>query len=167
MPKKSDKDTGMTWPIFGGLELFYENKPVFESLIQKSKYKDPHRCGVYIDATYYSTNLFYNLQEEFPKGLYVTTFDVENSWFMVELTKGHAMINGYKLQKMEDHFMCSYVIKVTDNIKKDEKDWITLPVDDNKEKLVIQMKFNVYYPAKIIKIIQTGKCTKSNVSKKL
>lgn len=82
MPKNSDKEKKMTWPIFGGLELFYDNKPVFESLIQKSKYKDPHRCGVYIDATYYSTNLFYNLQEKFPKGLYVTTFDVENSWFM-------------------------------------------------------------------------------------
>lgn len=37
-------------------------------------------------------------------------------------------------------------------------------MDDNKEKLVIQMKFNVYYPAKIIKIIQTGKCTNLNVS---
>lgn len=67
MPKNSDKEKEMTWPIFGGLELFYDNKPVFESLIQKSKYKDPHKCGVYIDATYNLQVFFTIYKKNFQK----------------------------------------------------------------------------------------------------
>ena len=47
------------WVSFGGIELFssdLNSKEVFQTLIENSKYKDPHRCGVYARSVKYCTN---------------------------------------------------------------------------------------------------------------
>lgn len=156
---KGLENEGMTWPFFGGLELFSNEHPngVFKSLIESSEHKDPHRCGVFIDATYYSTNLFYHFQDDFPNGLYVATDHLQGSWFKIELIEGLALINGYILQKIDKYYLSNYTIKITDDINKDEKDWITLCEEKDEKSFIMKKVFDKYYPVKAIKIISTGK----------
>lgn len=155
------------WPLFGGVELFSDEHKdgVFKDLIEKSDYKDPHRCGVFISATQYSTNEFYHFQEKEPNMYVICTLNFEkNSWFKIELTKGNAIITGFIFQKAESHHPVDYKIIASIDDKKDEKEWLLLHegIKESGNERIIKKRFDEYKPAKFIKIVLTGKNDRSN-----
>lgn len=167
---KDPTTTKITWPFLSGLELFssdLNSKGVFQTLIENSKFRDPHRCVVYAYSTLYCTNYFHSLQK---KGLmrHLITFDKKDSWLKVELTKGVALIDGIRLQMCGWAKLVDYKIIASDNLSKEEKDWPVLHAGekrkDEKEKdeNIDFMQFNKYIKIKAIKIIQTGKNIDTN-----
>lgn len=93
----------------------------------------------------------------------ICTYDKENSWFQIELTKGMAIIRGFRLGRCSHKYqMKNYTIKCTDDISKPDESWTELIHVDEKEEN--EHKITDIYeldhpspPSKFIRIQQTGK----------
>lgn len=144
-----------TWVKFKRIELFSSqspNKNILETIIENSKYKDYRRCGVLLsDAVY--TNHFFDQNDH---SFHIITDNEENSWFKVELTKGFAILTGFRLRKIEHHFLINYEIVGS----YDDRNWITLFANENdrKELTFDAFKINEKIPIRYVKIIIRGKC---------
>lgn len=159
--KSTPEQTSMCFPIFGGLELFSGKYPegIFKNLVEKDRNHDPHRCGVYIESTHFCANDIYHEQKKFPEGKYISTYSIENSWVKIELTKGIALINGFRLQKLDEGYLllAHYKIIATDDPNKNESEWPIIYETENADKRrMVEEHLDKYYPVKIVKIIITG-----------
>lgn len=126
------------------------SKGVFSTLV-KNCMNDPHRCPVLINATYFDFNKFYMVN----KDSHISTLNAKDSWFQVELSKGFAIITGFRLQRCNSDSLKSFMIQC----KIDDK-WITL--FDYKDKNIKEDNLLATYklpqispPTKFIRIIQT------------
>lgn len=154
---KNDVSNQDTWPIFQTIELFKsknDSKSIFESLIEEREDKDPHRCGVFIYTSIYDFNNFYDLNN---KELIITLGE-NNPYFKYEITKGYAILTGYRFKKAEWNVTTQYRIIVTDNDKKNDEDWTCLyetPNGQSDDKLLDCKKFEKSCPPiRFIKLIQ-------------
>lgn len=132
---------------------------VFSTFIIKSENHDPHKCPVIITSSYFDLNKYFLLETD----RNICTYDKENSWFQIELTKGMVIIEGFRLGRCQhDIKMKKYTIKCTDDISKPYESWIELIQIDEKEEN--EHKITDIYelnhpspPSKFIRIQQTGK----------
>ena len=92
------------------------SKGVFYTLV-KNCMNDPHKCPVLINATYFDFNKFYMIN----KDSHISTLNAKDSWFQIELSKGFAIITGFRLQRCNSERLKSFMIQC----KIDDK-WITL-----------------------------------------
>ena len=143
------------------IELFTpENTAVFESLLQESKDHDRHRCGVILIASHYDTNYFYLKNDS---KHWITTNNKPGSWLQIELTKGYAILTGFRFRKTKNHLTLHYKIIATDDKNKEERTWKTLIDVKNENEINVTRKFNELSPrVKFIRLVQTGKNIKND-----
>lgn len=132
------------------------SKGIFTTLIEESKHKDPRRCGVNISSTRFDFNSFHLINTKNN----IWTFNEKNSWFQVELTRGFAILTGFRLKRDNFRKLRSYKIIATDDDKKPDKSWTEL-FKLNEEVKDENNNINVYNfppspPIRFIRIIQTG-----------
>lgn len=126
-------------------------KGVFQTLVDK--YKDPHLSKVLISSTSFVNDTFYLINTSD----HISTGFAENSWFQVELTKGLAIINGFRVDLQN---LKSFKIIATEDKKKPINSWIELyefnenQTSDSKN-LTFCMLPQQSIPVKCIRLIQT------------
>lgn len=137
------------------------SKGIFSSLIELSENHDPHKCAVKITASYFDLSDFYSLDAKSS----VWTYSYGNSWFQIELTNGLAILNGFRIKKVE---MKSFKIICTNNEKEPIESWTELININEKEKN--ENNFIIYKfsrpspPIRFIRLIQTGPDLNDNLS---
>lgn len=138
-------------------------KGVFATLVDQSEDKDPHKSKVIIYAQCFDHNSFHSLNSTKT----IHTYSNENSWFQVELTRGTAILIGFRLGKLTNFNMKSFKVICTDDSKKPESSWTTLIEIDEKTKDDHKL-LDVYEfphpspPTRFVRLIQTGKNWKDN-----
>ena len=134
------------------------SKGVFATLIESNSKRDPHKCGVHITSTNFGFNSFHMIDA----AANISTDNQENSWFQVELTKGTAIISGFRLKKGNSCKLKNFKIVGTDDINKPIDRWSTL-IEINEKTENDHKQLDIYNlpkpspPIKFIRLIQTGK----------
>lgn len=135
---------------------------VFSTIVNKCENKDPHKSPVFITASYFDLNKFHSLDVLSCQN--ICTYDKENSWFQIELTKGFVVLDGFRLYRAGDSSsinMKNYKIICTDDSNKPENSWTTL-IEINEKERYEHKATDIYKfpqsspPVKFIRIIQTG-----------
>lgn len=135
-----------------------DTKYLFSSLLQKSEGQDPHRCPVLIRASLFDFNRIHDINA---KKANISTFPRENSWLMIELTRGFAIISGFRLKRRLPAKLRSFKIICSEDASMPEDAWTEIFVLSEKTENEHQM-LDVYEflhpspPTRFIKIIQTG-----------
>lgn len=127
---------------------------VFATFLRESENGDPHKCPVII-------NCFFDLNElhKLSASHNICTFYYDNSWLQIELTKGFAIINSFRLEK--DPKMKSYKLICTDDPNKPESSWTTL-IEINESREGEHPRNDIYElphpspPTRFIRLVQTG-----------
>lgn len=133
------------------------SKGAFSTLIEQSPQNDPHKCPVKITAKNYDFNTFFLIDSKH----HICTSNEENSWFQIELTKGWAVINGFRLKRGNLYKLRSFKIIATDDANKPLNSWTTLieideKAEDEHQKLDIYEFPRQSPPVKYVRLIQTG-----------
>ncbi|KAK8888185.1 hypothetical protein M9Y10_039249 [Tritrichomonas musculus] len=133
------------------------SKGVFATLVEESENNDPHKCPVIIYAQCFDHNCFYSLKPQ----TNIFTWGCENSWFQVELTRGTAIIIGFRLKRC-DIMLKTYKLICTDDPSKPESSWTTLieineKAKDEHEDLDIYEFPHPSPPTRFVRLVQTGK----------
>lgn len=154
-------DKGTNYVIYKRVEFTSPDekykKGVFATLIENQENNDPHKCGVHIAASNFDFNSFYSFDAKYC----IITVSEEDSWFQVELTKGSAVLTGFRLRRCNPGKIKSLKIIATDDVNKTTDSWSTLfELDEKSEEktpLVEIYKFNKPSPSvKYVRLIQTG-----------
>ena len=95
---------------------------MFSTIIEKNRDHDPHKCPVIISSNFFDFNGFYKTDIAYN----ICTFDVENSWFQIELTQGFAVLNGFRIKRVSPYKPKSYKILGTGDSNNPESAWTTL-----------------------------------------
>lgn len=114
---KNDISNQDTWPIFQRIDLYKsknDSKSICESLIEKREDKDPHRCGVFIKASVFDYDNFFDINNKNE----IITLAENNPYFKYEITKGYAILTGFRFKKTIWHKTTHYKIIATDNDRK-------------------------------------------------
>lgn len=124
--------TGQNWDkndnfvFIKGIEIMSPedkySKRVFAALAAESENNDPRRCPVIISAKWYDHNRFHSINSK----SITSTYPWKNFWFQVELTKGVAILYGFRLKKNNSSKLKSYKLICTDDSSKPESAWTTL-----------------------------------------
>ncbi|KAK8900331.1 hypothetical protein M9Y10_002655 [Tritrichomonas musculus] len=118
--------TGESFLLVKGIELLSTeakySKGVFATLVSESENKDPHKSPVIVFASSLDFDSFYLLDAD----KNVSTYPYKNSWFQVELTKGTAILNGFRFWRCNPEKLRSYKLICTDDSSKPESSWTTL-----------------------------------------
>lgn len=85
----------------------------FKTLINENPNHDPHKIGVNISATRYDYNNFHLHDKDYPN---ITTKNIENSWFQIELVKGLGIICAFRLKAVQNYTPIHYKIVAIDEI---------------------------------------------------
>lgn len=90
----------------------------------------------------------------------ICTYAREKSWFQVELTRGTAILNRFRLKRSNPFKMRNYKIICTDDLNKPESDWKTLieinEKTENEHKVLDIYEFaHPSPPVRFIKLIAT------------
>lgn len=130
---------------------------IFQTFVENNEIHDPHRCPVIISAKNFDFNSFHLLDSN----VNICTSDNNNSWFQVELVKGFAIINGFRLMKYKFGKIRNYKIICTDDINNPIERWITLfEVNEKKENQYKQLDIYEFShpspPTKVVRLIQMG-----------
>lgn len=154
-------DCGNNFVYFKKFELLspdskYKNG-VFKALIEKSDEKDPHKCGVVINANVFDFNSFYNIDSN--SNIYIDPY--QNAWFQVELTKGKAIITGFRLKRCGVGKLKSYKIIASDDCNRPVDSWETLIeideiTEDEHKKLDVYRLPHPSNPVKVIRLVRDG-----------
>lgn len=160
-----DKDNNFLY--IKGIELLSSESKysggVFKTLVESNPDKDPHKCPVIITSTYFDNN---NIQL-IDNNHILCTFADEGSWFQVELTRGSAILNGFRLNRTDPNKLRSYKIICTDDSSKPESSWTTLIEIDEKtenehEQLDIYEFPNPSPLTRFVRLVSTGKTWSDN-----
>ena len=140
---------------------------VFSTLVSSNSNKDPHRCPVIMSSTCFDHNTFHSLDS--PTNTW--TFNYKNSWFQIELTRGFAILNGFRLKRHNNGKLKSYKIICTDDSKKSTDEWTTLieinETNENEHEILDIYEFSQPSPpVRFIRLIQTGPSWKNDLSLK-
>lgn len=159
--------TGKNWDqndnflFIKGIEILSSeskySKGVFAKLVNECENRDPHTCPVIISSTNFDFNSFYLIDQTDN----ICTYAREKSWFQVELTRGTAILNGFRLKRSNPFKMRNYKIICTDDLNKPESDWKTLieinEKTENEHKVLDIYEFaHPSPPVRFIKLIATG-----------
>ena len=130
---------------------------VFSRLVSESENQDPHKCPVFMSSSCFDFNTFHRIGTT----NYVGTCPEANSWFQVELTRGTAVLHGFRLKRDEDCKMRSYKLICSDESRKPEEEWTTLieineGAENDHELLDIYRFAQPSPPTKYVRLIQTG-----------
>lgn len=134
-------------------EAKYSNG-VFTTLIEKSENHDPHKAKVLIYSTSFDFNWFHLVDSA---SIHVTFCTELNSWFQVELTRGLAVITGFRIRKSK---LKDYKITASDDENKPDDMWLTLY--EVNEETDLGSKCKMYElpqpspPVRFIRIVLTG-----------
>ena len=153
-------DKGDNFLLFTRFEIqstdpVYSNG-VFATLVQSAENHDPHRCPVYISASFFDFNNFTSIDTK--QNICVSGDD---PWFQVELTSGFAVLTGFRIKRCDFDKLKRYKIVSTDDSKKAIDSWTTLIEVDEKTEDEHKM-FDTYMfphpspPSKFVRIIMTG-----------
>ncbi|KAK8870935.1 hypothetical protein M9Y10_008848 [Tritrichomonas musculus] len=155
-----DKNTNYLW--IKGIELLSTesrySRGVFATLVGEIENEDPHKCPVIISASNFDFNCFYSINA--PRN--TSTYNYENSWFQVELTRGTAVLNGFRLKRCNPDKLRSYKVICTDDSSKPESSWTTL-IEINEETINEHEVLDIYEfphpspPTRFVRLVQTGK----------
>lgn len=129
----------------------------FKTLIKESFHKNSRKIGVNLSSSRYDFNKFHLHDVNYP---HTTTFDKQNSWFQIELTKCFAFVNGFRLKCLSKEFQpLKYKIIATYDYKDDETMWHTLYEgnDKNPEPIILKKFSMLSPPVKFIRIVQLDK----------
>ncbi|OHS99634.1 hypothetical protein TRFO_33868 [Tritrichomonas foetus] len=82
---------------------FYSDDPkylggVFKTLLEEAG-GDPHKADVFITSSNFDFQRFHKLS---PSRSLCTLYDQDSPWFQVELTKGFAIVHGYRIQILDN-----------------------------------------------------------------
>ena len=153
-------DEGDNFLFIKGIELLSTDskysRGVFSTLVSESENEDPHKCPVIISAKYFDFNSFHALNAKYN----ICTYPRENSWFQVELTRGTAVLNGFRLRRCSPEKLRSYKVICTDDSSKPESSWTTLIEIHEKTKNEHEL-LDIYEfpqpspPTRFIRLIQT------------
>ena len=145
-----------------GIELLSSesrySKGVFKTLVDESEDKDPHKCPVIISASYFDFNNFYRVDSK----INTYTYDFENSWFQVELTRGTAILNGFRLKRCGKFRLKSYKLICTFFSSKPESSWTKL-IEINEKSNDEHGLLDIYEfphpspPTRFVRLVQTGR----------
>ncbi|KAK8843537.1 hypothetical protein M9Y10_024592 [Tritrichomonas musculus] len=130
---------------------------VFATLVANSENKDPHKCPVFISASCFDNNSFYLVDSSCP----IMNENGEKEWFQVELTRGVAILNGFRLERDEDTKLRNYKIICTDDSSKPESSWTTL-IEINEKKEDEHELLDIYefpHPSpltRFVRLVSTG-----------
>lgn len=106
------------------------SKGVFAALAAESENNDPRRCPVIISAKWYDHNRFHSINSK----SVTWTYPWKNSWFQVELTKGVAILYGFRLKKNNSSKLKSYKLICTDDSRNPESAWtILIEINEKSE----------------------------------
>ncbi|KAK8876254.1 hypothetical protein M9Y10_006449 [Tritrichomonas musculus] len=155
-------DKGDNFLHIKGIELLSTDskysRGVFSTLVSDCENKDPHKCPVIISASNFDFNSFHSLNAKHK----ISTYSRENSWFQVELTRGIAVLNGFRLMKCNKNKLRSYKLICTDDSSKPESSWTTL-IEINEETENEHNDLDIYEfshpspPTRFVRLVQTGK----------
>ncbi|KAK8846007.1 hypothetical protein M9Y10_020952 [Tritrichomonas musculus] len=155
-------DKGKHFLRIKGIELLSTDskysRGVFSTLVSESENEDPHKCPVIISAPYFDFNSFHSINAEHN----ICTYSYENSWFQVELTRGTAVLNGFRLKRCIAGKLRSYKVICTDDSSKPESSWTTL-IEINEETENEHEQLDIYEfphpspPTRFVRLVQTGK----------
>lgn len=110
-------------------------------------------------ASHYVADYFYLLKTDH----WITTHSCPNSWFQIELTKGYAILTGFRFRKIEDYETLHYQIIATDYKNKEERLWKKLYDIENEKETYVVRKFSELSPrVKFVRLVQTKKNPKSS-----
>lgn len=130
----------------------YQNG-VFSTLIEESKSKDSHNCGVLISTTDFDFNSFHSIDSKTIIQTY--PFD-EDQWFQIELTKGMALIHAIRIKNNQ---LKAFKVLATDDKRKPLDSWIKL-IEVKEKSANLHKKLAIYNldcpspPVNVIRIIQ-------------
>ncbi|KAK8845928.1 hypothetical protein M9Y10_020863 [Tritrichomonas musculus] len=155
-------DDGSNFLHIRGIELLSTDpkysRGVFATLVGESENEDPHKCPVTISASHFDFNSFHSLNAEHN----ISTYPRENSWFQVELTRGTAVLNGFRLKRCSSGKLRSYKVICTDDSSKPESSWTTL-IEINEETENEHGQLDIYEfpppspPTRFVRLVQTDK----------
>ncbi|KAH0795830.1 TKL family protein kinase [Histomonas meleagridis] len=86
---------------------------VFANMIKRAN-GDPHRADVYITSSNFDFRRFHKLS---PSHSLCTLNDADSSWFQCELTKGKAVVQGYRLQFLSSFPITKYSIQGSNDLE--------------------------------------------------
>ena len=161
-------DKGTNYLHIKGFELLSTeekySKGVFATLVGQSENKDPHKCPVIISATYCDYSKFYTLNP--PCNVY--TLNKNNSWFQVEMTKGMAVLTGFRLERTDPNKLRSYKVICADDSNKLESSWITLieieeKTENEHKQLDIYKFLHPSPPVRFVRLVSTGQTWSNNL----
>lgn len=130
---------------------------VFQTFANESDNFDPHKSHVFIATSQFGFESFHLIDP--PHVVY--TFSSTNPWFQVELTRGFAILTGYRIKKGIPSRLKSYKIVCSDDVDKPLNSWITMiEIDEKRIDENEQLYFKIFQkpspPVRFIRIIQTG-----------
>ncbi|KAK8883083.1 hypothetical protein M9Y10_045731 [Tritrichomonas musculus] len=154
-------DKGSNFLNIKGFELLSSeskySKGVFATLVNESKSKDQHKCPVVASAYNFDFNRFHSIDTK--SNIY--TFGFKNSWFQIELTRGTAVLSGFRLMRCNPEKIRNFKLICTNDPRMPESSWtklIEINEKTEKEHKVIDIyEFpNPSPPTKFVRIVQTG-----------
>lgn len=154
-------DDGKNYVNFNKFELLSNDEKysegVFKTLILNSESKDPHKIPVLVTAKNFDVNSFHLIDSNHCIG----STECPNLWFQIELTRGYAIIYGFRLKKSKSFNLKSYKVICIDDVNKPIESWVTLidinEKDKNENLYIVKYEFmDPSPPTKFIRIVQTG-----------
>lgn len=130
------------------------NESVFRRLL--NQYKNPHHCGVHISWQYSSFDSFMKLDNFYV----IINKACYNNWFQISLTKGAAIIKGFRLKRTKTDMLKNYKIIVSDDDKRPTREWFLLfeilESDQNEHKVFDIYETKLSPPIRNIRIVNEG-----------
>lgn len=127
-------DQGNNFLFIKGIELLSKepkySSGVFKTLVESNADKDPRKCPVFITSSYFDNSKIHEIDNKDNS----FTYSYEGSWIQVELTRGAAILNGFRLKRTNPGKLRSYKIICTDDSSKPESSWTTLIEINEKKK---------------------------------
>ena len=161
-------DKGNNFLLIKGTELLSTDskysRGVFSTLVGERENEDQRKCPVIISAPSFDFNSFHSPNAEYV----ICTHPYENSWFQVELTRGTAVLNGFRLKRCNPGKLRSYKVICTDDSSKPESSWTILieineKTENEHELLDIYEFAHPNPPTRIVRLVQTGKNWSDNL----
>ena len=146
---------------------FYSDDPdylggIFKTLVEKAG-GDPHKADVYITSSNFDFKRFHKIS---PSRTLCTLYDEEPPWFQVELTNGKAIVNGYRVQILDNFPITRWKVLGSN----DGESWETIhEVDAKPSEISTLMTFNVSSknPFSLFRFVNTMENTNDDLKLRL
>ena len=110
-----------------------------------------------MSSSKFDFSTFYRINSQ----IVIGTYSRANSWFQIELTKGSAVLHGFRLKRNDKFKLRSYKLICSDDASKPVEEWTTL-IEINEETKNEHELLDIYkfvqpsQPTKYVRLIQTG-----------